>query len=89
MVEFLKPHFCPLMRYSVIKRGGEKQQNHAAAVEAIAGDRQRAGITVNGLHQQKHQSYNTKHQPDAMADAVGYFLSQRVSLCDEWFIHHS
>ena len=82
MVELFQPLFRPLMRDRVIERRGEEQHNHAAAVQAVAGDRRRAGVGVYRLHQQQHEADNTEHQPDPVADAVGNFLCQRISLSD-------
>ena len=72
----------------MVQRRGEKQQNHTAAVQAIAGDGGRAGIGVNGLHQQQNQPDDAEHKTDTVTNAIGNFLCQRVSLLNEWFLIH-
>ncbi|MNQ90299.1 hypothetical protein D3C85_1056340 [compost metagenome] len=76
MVEFLEPSFCPLMRNGMVKRRGEKKQDHASAVQTVAGDRHRIRVGVYRLNQQQHQAHDAKNKANTVADTVGYFLGQ-------------
>jgi len=81
VVEFFQPDLGPLMGNGMVKGGRQEQQDHTPAIQAVTGDRQRAGIGVDGLNQQQHQPDDAKHQADSVTNTVGYFLSQRISLC--------
>lgn len=62
----------------MVERGGEKKQDHAAAIQVVAGDGHYVCASVHRLHQQQYQADNAEYQPNAVADAVGNLLRPRI-----------
>ncbi|ORM85672.1 hypothetical protein HA44_03480 [Mixta gaviniae] len=80
VIQFFQPEFGTRVWDRVVQRRGEKQQDHTAAVQAVANNRQRARVSIDSLAQQQHQSNDAEDAAHAVADAVGNLFRQRVSL---------
>ncbi len=71
----------------MIERRGEKQQYHAAAIEAVAGDSDSVSARFGRLRQQQHQTDNAEQAAETVADAVSDLLSERVALKGQAIFH--
>ncbi|MNZ81708.1 hypothetical protein D3C78_1003840 [compost metagenome] len=85
MVKLFQPMFGLLMGDRMVQRGGQEQQDHAAAIKTVASDGRYVSAGVYRLNQQQYQADNTKNQPYTVTDAVSDFFRPRIGRGGHFF----